>query len=405
MFFFTFFLQYIFSTYLIYNNYEVLGKQMPIKQEVLFGYAVPALSFLFLGMLLFNKDVDIQEAFKNINPRKAIRLGYLLLAISYGFDLAVFSGLSILSSIASFTYYLKYLAGFCFLFSGSITGYLICGLVYSQLLLTVLSSGVFIDLIVWGNYLLYFIALKFRLSFFSRAALFLSAIPLLFVIQSVKNEYRSVVWKNKQEGSLGLFTELAQKQNEKKPDESFKESDGVISTVGRLNQGWHLGLTLRRVPLKEPFSNGEEMFSDIASSILPRFLFPDKKVIHTREKFRKYTGHKLGPSTSMTIGILGDFYINFGRVGSYIGLFIFGALVARLVYFFNRKFIIDSDPVNIIWLPFIFSYLVRADNDFYVFFNSMLKGFVIFFAVNYLRYQFIEPRVSTKPVVGISKSK
>lgn len=391
LFFFTFFLQYIFSTYLIYNKYSELRSQMPIKQEVLFDYAIPALGFLFLGVFLFNRDFDIRSAIKRIDSQKAGRLGYLLLAISYGFDLAEMLGLPLVRSIVSFTDYLKYLAVFCFLFANSPMLYVLSALVYLHLITVVLRSGVFIDLITWGIFLFFFLALRFRLSFVLRGTLFLMAIPILILIQSVKDEYRKVTWMNKREGGLGLFTELARKNNEQKSDEPFEESEGVIRTIGRLSQGWHLGLTLKRVPLKEPFSNGREMLSDIGSSIIPRFFFPEKKIVHTKEKFFKYTGHKLRSATSMTIGILGDFYINFGRNGSFFLLFVFGALISKGVSFFYRTFVLN-DPLNIVWLPFLLSYLIRADNDFYIVFNCVLKGFIIFLAVNYIKLQFLEPR-------------
>ena len=86
LFFFTFFLQYFFSTFLIYTQYKELKSQMPITMESLFEYMVPALSFLFLGAFIFNKDINISGSLKRIDPSQAKRLGYLLLFISYFFD-------------------------------------------------------------------------------------------------------------------------------------------------------------------------------------------------------------------------------------------------------------------------------------------------------------------------------
>jgi hypothetical protein len=396
LFLFTFFLQYIFSTYLIYNQYNELKRQMPIRQEELFDYAVPALSFLFLGVFVFNRDFDVQGAVKRIDPAKATRLGYFLLFISYAFDILGFAGILTVNSIVSFTFYLKYVAVFCFLFSNSRLLYGLSFLVFLHLITAVLRTGVFIDLITWGLFLFFFISMKFKLPFFLRGALFLTAIPVLILIQSVKDEYRKATWSGNEEAGISLFTELARKKNAEGSGEPFEESEGVVRTVARLSQGWHLGLTLRRVPRQEPFADGSEMISDVVSSVIPRFFFPDKKVVHTKEKFYKYTGHKLGPNTSMTIGILGDFYINFGRNGSFVMLFLFGGLISRLVLAFQNRFV-TKDPINIVWLPYLFSYLIRADTDFYIFFNCAVKGFVIFLAVNYVRYHYLEPNQIIKP--------
>ncbi len=395
LFLFTFFLQYIFSTYFVYNEYKELRVQMPIKQDVLFAYAVPALSALFLGVFIFNKDIDVRELLKKIDQKKAVRLGYLLLIVSYTLDATKFLGVSALASLLSFTSYLKYLGVFCFLFSNSVRLYLLSALVYLQLMVIVLRTSVFIDFITWGTFLVFFISLKFQLSFFIRSLLFLGAIPIIILIQSVKDEYRKTTWATQSEGSVELFSELAQKKGKENLEGPFEKSEGVVRTIARLSQGWHLGLVLRKVPKREPFANGDEMISDIISSILPRFLFPQKKVVHTKEKFLKYTGHKLNRNTAMTIGILGDFYINFGRTGSFIMLFFFGAFIAVMVRYFLTKFVL-SDPINIIWLPYFLSYIIRADNDFYIFFNSAIKGFIIFLIINYVRYQYFETKISTK---------
>src|SRR5258708_13109637 len=119
LFLFTFFLQYIFSTYLVYNEYKELKQQMPISQEKFFDYAIPALLFLFLGVFTFNREIEIKTAIEKIDTANAARLGYLLIIISYGFDLISLFGIPIFSSIISFTPYLKYLPLFSLIFSPS----------------------------------------------------------------------------------------------------------------------------------------------------------------------------------------------------------------------------------------------------------------------------------------------
>jgi len=388
LFAFTYFLQYIFSTYLIYNVYTNIGIRMALKQEVYFDYAIPALLSLFAGVFLFNKNIDVSGALKRIDPQQANRLGYLLLVISYFFDLLPVAGITLFSSVATFTGYLKYVAAFCFLFTRSKINYFLCGLIYVNLIAIVLRGGVFMDFINWATYLFFFLALKLQLSFSLRASFILLAAPLLILIQSVKEDYRKVAWKNQDQAGLDLFTDIAKKQKEEEADGSFAQKKGVVNTIARLNEGWHLAVTMKHVPRKEPFANGDEMMSDVVSSILPRVLVSNKKVVHSKEKFQQYTGLRLTGGTSMTIGLLGDFYINFGRTGSFVMLFVFGALVALLLRIFIRRYVL-SDPINIIWIPFMLSYLIRADNDFYIFLNCLTKGFLIFLAVNYIRHQWL----------------
>jgi len=399
LFLFVYFVQYIFSTYLIYNEYKVLSIQMPIKQSQYFAYVVPALLCLAAGVFLFSKNIDLKQYMKRIEASQAARLGYLLLFISVFFDAVKMVGIDSFDSVISFTNYLKYLAAFCFLFTRSAVNYILIALIYAQLGVIVLRSGVFISFFIWATFLFFFITLKYSIPFVFRSLFFIAFIPILVVIQGVKREYRQQVWNEESEGGIGLLSDLAAEQNTNQ-DEPLSESTGVIRTVGRLSQGWHLGLTLKHVPLKQPIANGEEILIDVMSSIAPRIIFSEKRSVNSKDKFNKYTGHKLVGNTSMSIGVLGDFYINFGRVGSFIMLFVFGALIAKLLHFFVVRYVLP-DPINIIWIPFLLSYLIRANNDFYIFFNCLVKGFLIFLAVNYIRYHVLGAR---KPRPDMPKS-
>jgi hypothetical protein len=383
LFLFIYFVQYVFSVYLTYNEFPLLRKEMPIPQEQLFDYIIPALAFLFAGVFIFNKDVPVLHALNKIDRRQAAALGHLLLFISFFFDAAQLLRVPGIGSIISFTYYLKYAGAMCYLFAPSTFHYALLVLVYLGLAQNALSNSIFIDFFMWSTHLFSTVSLRYNLSLKVRSTFIVMAMPLLVIIQSVKHEYREATWSGKRESGVGLFTELAGKEKDNGP---FAKSDGVTSTVGRLNQGWHLAKVLRWVPKRKGFSNGEDMLGDIEGSILPRVFFPNKKVIGSQDKFYEYTGHKLIGNTSMTIGILGDFYINFGRSGSFVGLFIFGAFVSRLLYFFMRKHVL-ADPINIVWVPFLFSYLVRANNDFYIVFNNLVKGYLIFLFVSYIRKQ------------------
>lgn len=385
LFVFVYFVQYIFSVHLIYEVYPVLRKQMPIREDQLFNYAIPALLCLFGGVFIFNKDVRVKEVLKNVDVRNAVLLGHLLLSISYFFDLLGFLNVPGVKSIISFTYYLKYIGVMSYLFSPKKINYALIAFVYLGLFFEAFRGGVFIDLFVWSAYMFLLVSIKFNFSVLLRASFIFIALPIIVVVQSVKQEYREQTWSGKRERGVEVFQDLAEKKQEKEND-PYAKSKGVVRTVGRLNQGWHLGLVLRWVPRNQPFSGGDDMLGDIKGTILPRIFFPEKKEIGSQDKFYKYTGHKLSKITAMTIGVLGDFYINFGRTGSFIGLFIFGAVIARLLYFFMRKHVL-TDPINIIWIPFLFSYLVRANNDFYVVINSFVKGYLIFLFITFLRKQ------------------
>jgi hypothetical protein len=383
LFLFTFFIQYFFAPYMAYNHYRVLALGMKVNQTLFFEYTIPALVSLFAGVFIFNRDIPLKKLVNNIDTQLATRLGFLLLLISLSIQAAFLIGLEIFSSISSFTYYLRYIAAFCFLFSNSKIKYPIIIAIYLSLIFVALSAGIFIDFIVWSIYFFFIITIKFDFSLITRIGFILMGLLATGFIQTIKKDYRKIIWSKSDVKNRDSEFEIAAEIGEK-TFQNPTEKDAAINTFHRLNQGWHLAKVLKTVPDRVPLSYGKEMLSDIVSSILPRIIYQNKKAIHTNEKFRKYTGHKLSKGTSMTIGILGDFYINFGWYGSFIMLFLFGWLVALLLKSFINRYVLN-DPINIVWIPFMFTYLIRADNDFYSFSNGLVKGFLIFLFINYLK--------------------
>jgi hypothetical protein len=82
------------------------------------------------------------------------------------------------------------------------------------------------------------------------------------------------------------------------------------------------------------------------------------------------------------MGVVGDFYLNFGKIGTVIVLFLFGFSISKVNSVFISKYV-KSNPINLIWLPFIFSYLMRPGNEFYMVLNHLIKSvFVLFFVFN-----------------------
>ncbi len=382
LFLFGYFLQYIYANYLIYNYYPVLTKWMPLKQDQYFAYAIPAFGSMVLGLMIFNKDFDLRDLLAKINPKSAATLGYFLVAISYVTDL-IFPLIPGLSSIVTFTGSLKYVGAISLLFSNSPLNYALIVLINIQSLYTALRIGVFMDFFIWSTFLFFFVSLKFRFSVMFRLSFFIIGGTVLFLVQSVKDEYRAATWGGSRTAGLETFSDLTTQVNAKNANKAFVESPGVVKTIARLSQGWHLGKVMKWVPRRQPFVNGEEMAGDLFGSIIPRILFTDKKFVGTQDKFFEYTGYRLQTSTSMTIGVIGDFYVNFGKQGSIALLFVYGALVSFFLRFFMTRYV-ATDPLNIIWIPFMFSYFIRANNDFYMVFNCFLKGFLIFLFLRFV---------------------
>ena len=224
----------------------------------------------------------------------------------------------------------------------------------------------------------------------TKILLFVGGIFVVFFINSFKAEYRTIlapaaipIYSERAESKQKVFLDMAAEKAT--TTEGYYETSDLNNFISRLNQGWIFAKVLDHVPEKEPFTGGATFQNDIYTSIVPRFLDPTKTVRGGKEgakKFERFTGRRLLEGTTMTIGILGDAYVNFGFTGAFIFMFAFGLvlnLVLYWIYDLSRVY-----PTLILWVPFIFFYTMRAGNEFGVVLNFMTKSLVVVFGVFYL---------------------
>jgi hypothetical protein len=103
--------------------------------------------------------------------------------------------------------------------------------------------------------------------------------------------------------------------------------------LDRLSYIEYFGDTLLVVPEQAPHTYGELWLDAMVRPFMPRLLFPDKSVIHDSDRTRQYTGlmvadHESG--TSISIGYMGESYIDFGILGMMVIIFVFGFLLGRI---------------------------------------------------------------------------
>jgi lipid-A-disaccharide synthase-like uncharacterized protein len=90
-----------------------------------------------------------------------------------------------------------------------------------------------------------------------------------------------------------------------------------------------LAATLEHVPTYVPHENGQLLGNSLLNIVKPRIFFPDKpetpddSIVSTR-----YTGIRfdMAWNTSISIGYLGELYIDYGKTGAVIGAFCMGLL-------------------------------------------------------------------------------
>lgn len=168
----------------------------------------------------------------------------------------------------------------------------------------------------------------------------LAAAGLLVVVSavfwsSIKADYRDFV--NQGTGEQVVTVSLSERLHyvgAKIADfdgEQFgKGLDRLVSRHGYIE---FLGLTMHYVPEAVPHEYGKISFSAFEHILMPRLLFPWKPPLPSdTDVMVQYTGlaNVWRSNTSISIGYLGELYVDFGLIGGVIAAGLFGFLVGRL---------------------------------------------------------------------------
>ena len=115
-----------------------------------------------------------------------------------------------------------------------------------------------------------------------------------------------------------------------------------IAMVYRLFYLDFLSGLLGNVPERLPYEGGGNAMKSLIHIVTPRILFPEKEALYDSEQLNKYMGSFVADyrTTSMSIGYVGDFYIDFGFFAP-MGVFVLGLISG---YFYRLLY--RQDPVG-----------------------------------------------------------
>jgi hypothetical protein len=107
------------------------------------------------------------------------------------------------------------------------------------------------------------------------------------------------------------------------------ESEGWLAAlVSRVSSVTQFGLVLDRVPGAVPHENGRLLWRATKHILAPRLLFPGKENLGTDSWMaEEYAGLKIGEDTSVGIGYMAEFYVDWGAWGMMPCLFGLGLLL------------------------------------------------------------------------------
>ncbi|WP_289055259.1 hypothetical protein [Carboxylicivirga marina] len=372
-------LQWIVGPYIDYHNDVNHYKYfMYVPEEVYMPFVVPALIAFRLGTLFFKDYSDLENIGQRVNQliNKYPKLPYILVVA--GLLIPYLN--SFIPPALRFVFFLlsniKYVGVIYLLFSGKPNRWPVFMGVMSVTALGSIASGMFHDLLLWAMLTFTFVARELKLTMGRKILVSILAVFMAMTIQSVKHEYRSIIHAGYGGNKVALFTGLAM--------DNWSTGRIVNPTNeeemnARLNQGWIISAVMKHMPHYEPYAGGSTIIEGLEAALLPRFLAPNKKKAGGRENFMKYTGLQLGDNTSMGISLAGEGYANYGAYGGVLFMFCWGLFIG---WFWQKLFTFTAIyPTLMIWSPILFLQVIKAETEFVVVLNHLIKASVLVFGL------------------------
>ena len=357
-------------------------RYMPVNEQIYFAFALPAVAGFTValcwpikknnvddeGELMFKNILRIKEVLGNRNQigKHILFIGlissivtpFLPVSLQFTGNLLAWSSFSGILYIY-FTPNLKYR-----------------GLILSAFVLLILEQavrqGMFTIVAYMGLTIFSFLFLKRKTQMWKKLGMFILSSFMLILVQSVKSNFRTLTWYQGYSGNkTALFADLL---SEKLGNGFFNlfTPETFFPLYYRANQGYNIGLVMRRIPTTQDFDNGNKLAIDVASSLVPRFLWTDKPTAGGKYNMKYFTGLTIvGYSTD--VGPVGEAYGSFGVIGGIVYMFILGLFIRwayLLVFKVSRKI-----PLLLLWIPvFFFQVTYSAENDSLQILNSLVKS-------------------------------
>ena len=314
--------------------------RMTLPADAYLAYALPATIALWVGL-------HIPASRRLSKTWEMPQIDHLTKRVQHSLDLLIIAGL-----IADFYVdyaplewaFLAYLIS-SFRFVGAL-GWMLTRtpgwrwrVIFVMVHLTAVQStgGLFYLVVHWGGYFLLVYAFMKRWRWQMAVALVLSLLGLS-LLQSVKPTLRTSIAEQRVTGPMDSLQRLTSLLWERARTGQFvdTESDPGDSLV-RFNQGWIIARIMTHVPSAQPFARGQTITDAITFAIIPRFLFPSKLQGASQKIFTLYTGTELMGGTRMGLGIIGEFYANFGLWGGVAGSFAYGLAIGWVFLLFADR--------------------------------------------------------------------
>ncbi len=351
---------------------------MAVPEKTYISFALPASIFFIVGMYF-------PGLYKRLDSEHHIKMVHKLLK-EYPYIDLILVGVGVIAaavedfipdSVKFFVFLLggtRFIGLFFLVLNDRKFKWQIFGAVLFWLFIDTVRHAIFHELILWLVFLFIILAFLYQFGTKQKLLFLIPIIVLAVLIQSLKFYFRAEFGKYTSSfDKAGLFTEML--TNELQTGEKTFSYSNFDAAIDRINQGWIVARIMRYTPYYEPFADGETILTGIEASLVPRFLNPDKPKAGGRDNFERFTGKKISENTSMGLSPLGEAYANFGIDGGIFFMFLLGLFYN--FYMFVILQLTSKYPSLILWLPLLFLQVVKAETDFVVVLNHLVKASIV----------------------------
>ncbi len=379
-------LQWILGPVLAYNilPYDELY-YMAVTEATYMDFVVPACYLMVLGLymplkeerIVNEEDIDRLKGYLNEHPY----IGYVLTIIGV---VAGFAGKSLPQSLRFIGFLvsnLQFVGMYMAIFGNFKFKWLVVAAILGLAASAAVLQGMFGELVQWMILSFLIIAMVVKIPTWGKITMMVIGMFLLMLVQSTKQEYRMATWyATSTKSNSEIYKEIIVSRITSPA--KLVESGPIENMGARLNQGWIVARIMNHMPEETPFVRGETVKTALYASLLPRFLAPGKIKAGGRANFERFTGTILPETTSMDISLVGEGYANYGKYGGMIFLFLVSLLynwvIVKIIQI-SKKY-----PTLIIWIPFLFFQVMKAETDFSTVLNYLTKASVIAFMAFYI---------------------
>ncbi|MEQ1517110.1 MAG: hypothetical protein ABL931_11550 [Usitatibacteraceae bacterium] len=248
---------------------------------------------------------------------------------------------------------------------------------------TVLSSGFIGYGIVMVVTILAFIAMFYRPRWHLLACLALllyGGVSLWVTYAAHRNEIRASVWGG--ENTSNRIDKLTKMISEFGPFDITDQTHLYYVDL-RLNQNELVGAAIATTPAMVPFRDGETIYAAMAA-VIPRFLWPDKPAVGgSGDYVSQHTLITFAANTSVGMGQVLEFYINFGLTGVIVGFALLG-MALRYLDMRLAESLVASDWNTVMLVFLVGSGLLQAGGSLMEVAASAATGWVLSTALAYI---------------------